>query len=141
MHKSLDTFTHFLFDNLKDGAGVVIPVHQMRQDALKPALSAMQMNAVNIQIGSPDFNVAESSIDVSLHVCNDNELIAIDWAEQLVRLLDLAAYVPKMDYSNPATPVATGGWIFWDTHIRFRPITKNGYAHFYAPVTLHHHFS
>jgi hypothetical protein len=141
MHRSLDTFTHYIADNLKDASVVAIPVHQMRYDVNRPDAAAMQMNAVNIQIGNPVFDVSASSLDIHINVINDNELVALDWMEQLQRLLNAAACTPKLDYTVPASPVAVGGWIYWATKVTFRPITNSGYSHFFCTVTLHHHFS
>jgi len=131
-----DTFLHFLADNL---AGITI--HPIRFEKDVPDTSTLQVNAVNVNFLHPRLDVHVSSQLVSIDILHESELTAVDWAEQLARLMQKAAKTPKLNYTVPLSPVATGTDIYWDTEVRFRPVVADYYFHLSATVLLHHRFS
>jgi hypothetical protein len=125
----------FLSDNL-----VGVSVHALRYDKNKPELSVFQQNALNVSFLDMDFDTQPSSIMASLDLIFDKELDAVDAAQTVMTLLNSAATTPKLDYTNPASPVPVNGWIYWSTNVRFRHVVADDYSHFNATITLNHRF-
>lgn len=136
MRDAIDSFLKFLSTNLSG-----VPVHAMRFDKNKPELSVFQQNALNVHFLNMGFDTKPSTITVSLDLIYDRELDAVDAAQAVMRLMNSAASTPKLDYTNPASPVPTKGWIYWGTNVTFRPIVSDTYAHLNATITLTHYFS
>jgi|SRR5581483_1827717 len=134
MRNTRDSFLHFLADNL-DG----IPVHNIRRDPNKPDADKIQVNAVNVHFldVAPDTQVGNTTVVID--VINDDELTALSWVNQVWTLLSSAFFTPKLDYSNPESPVSTGTNIMWDRHkVRFRVIVSDFYYHHSCVLTLQH---
>lgn len=125
MRQCRDTFLHFLADNL--GA---IPVHNVRRDLSNPGADRYQMNSVNVKFldVSPSVHIAETLVEIA--VINDDELTALAWLKSVFDLLSSAYETPKMDYTVPASPVATGTMIYWDTNLKFRYIANSNDFYF-----------
>lgn len=75
---------------------------------------------------------------VEIAVINDNELTALTWLKRVVDILRSAYFTPKLDYTNPAVPVAVGTNIYWEFGGRFRPVYNEHYCDFRAVLTLRH---
>jgi hypothetical protein len=132
----MDSVLRFLADNL-----VGVPVHAMRFDKNNPASTVFQQNALNVDFLDMVFDTRPSTMTVSFDLIYDKELDAVDAAEKVMTLMNSAAYTPKLDYTNPLSPVAVNGWVYWGTNVRFRQIVADEYAHFNATLMLHHYHS
>lgn len=135
MRSARDTFLHYLSDNLPG-----LTINFVHRDATNPNNSKPQINAVNVlfftDLLSPHVSRMQSSIDV---LYND-ELQAVDAAQQVVALLQAAAMTPELDYTNPASPVATGTNIYWNPFtITFKTVSSDVYFHYSCTLAISHH--
>src|SRR5690349_20942054 len=102
MRQCRDTFLRFLADNLTG-----ITLHNVRFGTSNPADARYQVGAVNVKFLDTDPNPHIGQTTVEICVMNDDELTALDWVKQVYDILSSAYYTPKMDYTNPNSPVAT----------------------------------
>ena len=134
-----DTFLRYLADNLPQ-----LTIHNIRVDKDDPKLNEIMLNAVNVTFHNSDF-VGPSELSqtlVTVDVINDDELVAIDQAEQISQLLFTAAFAPLMDYTVPASPVQIGNErLFWDLSLRFKPVHAENFFHLSTLLHLEVHFS
>lgn len=134
-----DTFLHYLSDNLDN-----FTVHNLRVDKSNPKLNDIMLNAINVTFHNSDF-VGPSGISeqlVTVDVIYDRELDAIDAAEQVSRLLFMAAYAPLLDYTVPASPVQVGNErMFWSLSMKFKPVHADNFFHMSALMHLQVHFT
>lgn len=134
MRNVRDSFLHFLADNLTG-----VPIHPVRRDMNDPKSDKLQGNALNVQFSNTSFGVAQSTQVVNLDILNDNELVVVQWTEQLWRLLSSSFYTPLLDYTDPLNPVSTGTNIMWDRNgVRFSPIWDDYYYRYLCPLSLHY---
>lgn len=134
-----DTFLHYLADNLP-----TLKIHNLRVDKSDPKLNEIMLNAVNVSFHNSDFSGPSqlSETILTIDVINDNELIALDQAEQISQLLFKAAYAPLMDYTVPASPVQISNErLFWNLALRFKPVHAENFFHLSALLHLQVHFS
>lgn|SRR6185437_2073136 len=135
MRKTRDTFLHFLSDNLTG-----VPLHTVRADSSNPSMARYQTDAVNVKFldVSPNWQIGSTLVEIAV-IAND-ELDALTWVQSVYALLSSAYYTPKLDYTNPANPVATGTNIYWDVDIKFRTVlTSNDFYYDYrCLLTLRH---
>lgn len=133
MRATTESFLQFLSDNL-----VGIPIHAVRKDTNQPDAEKLQVNALNVSFLNPTFDVHVSELIAVLDVTNENELTALDWMESVWKLLTISAETPKLDYTNPASPVALGDLLYWPTKILFRPIHSPFYTHYHCRMPIKH---
>jgi hypothetical protein len=134
-----DTFLRYLADNLPS-----LTIHNIRVDKDDPQLNEIKLNAVNVAFHNADFAGPSelSQTLVTVDIINDDELIAIDQAEQVSQLLFKAAFAPLMDYTVPGSPVQIGNErLFWSLSLRFRPVHAENFFHLSALLHLEVHFS
>lgn len=136
MRASHDTFLHLLADNLDPS----IPVHAVRRDPSDPAADDLQMNAVNVNFMTMDFDIHIGIIQVSIDVLNDDQLAAMDVTKAVWNILSAAFFTRKFDYSS-GSPVAVqpATNLYWKTAIKFRPVKNSYYYHYTCLLTIHHH--
>jgi hypothetical protein len=128
-----DTFLHFLADNL---AGIT--VREIRYDKDDPNASVLMTNALNVTFLNRSYDTKLSDVQLTLDVCHDDGLTAIDWEEQIATLLQKTAWTEVQDYSgsNPTQLVHQN--VFWSSKVQFRPVVAEYYYHSTATITLNH---
>jgi hypothetical protein len=134
MRQTRDTFLHLLADNLDPS----IPVHALRVDSQSPDGNLHQQNAVNVKFlsTSPNWQVGDTLVEIAvMHV---DELTALSWTKAVFDIIGAAYYTPKLDYTDPANPIATGTNIFWDRKITFNPVYSENYYDYRCLLTLNH---
>jgi len=103
-------------------------------------MARYQTDAVNVKFldVSPNWQIGSTLVEIAV-IAND-ELDALTWVQSVYALLSSAYYTPKLDYTNPANPVATGTNIYWDVDIKFRTVlTSNDFYYDYrCLLTLRH---
>lgn len=136
MRASHDTFLHLLADNLDPS----IPVHPVRVDPTNPGAGELQMNAVNVQFLTMDFDIHVGLLAVSIDVVNDSQLTAMDVTKSVWNILSAKFFTQKMDYSSGSpVPVVPQTNLYWKTGIKFRPVKNDFYYHYTCLLALHHH--
>lgn len=136
MRNCRDSFLMFLSDNL---AG--IPIHAVRRDSGNPNADLLQTGAINVKFLDPTFDNQVADQPVAIDVLHDDELTALDWTQQLWNLLSTRFFTEMYDYTNPASPVATGYVIFWNRRLRFRQLESPYYSHFHIRMSLNFHLT
>ena len=139
MRAARDTFLHYLKDNLPS-----LTFNNLRVDKQNPKLNEIMVNAVNVAFHNSDFSGPSelSSLLATVDVINDNELTALDQAEQIANLLFKAAYAPLLDYIVPSSPVQISNErLFWNLTLRFKPVHSENFFHMSALLHLSVHVS
>lgn len=135
MRQTRDTFLHFLSDNLASSS---ITVNNVRLDINQPGVEKYMTNAVNVKfLDINPLNIIGDTV-VEISVINDTELTALTWLKKVTDILTSAYFTPKLDYTNPASPVAVGTNIYWDFSLRFRPIYNEFYCDYRCNLSLRH---
>jgi hypothetical protein len=129
-----DTFLMLLKDNLSSS----IPVKNIRFDKNDASAEFLSANTVNVKFQNAGYSNVLSDQTVTIDIVHDDELTALDWTKAVTDILLANTTAPKLDYTNPASPVATGTQLYWDPRIRFTPITDGNYARFSASMLLRH---
>jgi hypothetical protein len=138
MRNARDTFLRFLIEH-PNLAGIT--VHGIRKSKQLSETEFVQNNAINVEF-SGFFFAKDNRQMVFIDVCNDDELIALDWAKKVADALRTAGYTPLFDYSTDP-PVSVGGILRWEanTTISFRKIVTDdpdGYARLHTQLIIHH---
>lgn len=117
-----------------------MPLHNVRTDSKVPGSEKYQSNAVNVKFLDVSPNPQIGNTVVEICIIADDELDALTWVNQVYGLLSSAYMTPKMNYTVPASPVATGTNIYWDRSTKFRAI-NTGFDFYYdyrCMMTLYH---
>lgn len=139
MRAARDTFLHYLSDNLSS-----LTIHNLRVDKADPKQNEIRLNAVNVTFHNSDFSGPGdlSQTLVTVDVIYDNELTALDAAEDISQLLFTAAFAPLMDYTVPSAPVQISNErLFWNLAMRFKPVHAENFYHMSALLHLFVHVS
>lgn len=137
MRSARDTFLHYLADNLTN-----LTVNYVRKDSKTPNSDKQRANAVNVWFINDLLSTHISRLQVSIDVLFYDENQAIDAVQQVVGLLQTAAYTANLDYTNPAGPVATGTNIYWNPfNITFKVVSSDLYYHYSCTLAISHHNS
>lgn len=135
MRSARDTFLHYLSDNL---SGLV--VNPVRRDSKNPNLSKPKIGAINVNFFNDLLSPHICRLQVSIDALYADEFDAIDAAQRVVKLLQSSAYTPKLDYTDPETPVPTGTNLYWNPYtITFRQVSSDLYFHYCCTLTISHH--
>lgn len=131
MRSTLDTWLHFLADNLPG-----VTIHPRRYDPNNPSLMDLQENAINVEFGDVSLDEVASQ-QVVLDIIFTDELQAYDLMQSVWNLLRAAFYTPLMDYTNPAAPVPGKGNLMWDRNsVKFRRVYADFYCHYSCTMNL-----
>jgi len=135
VRNTLDTFLMLLSTELSG-----LSFHALRFDTNVPDDAVLQINTVNVSFYSSGFSNLISTLSISLDVVYENELTGLETSQQLFELLNKRYMTEKYDYTNPSTPVPTGGMIYWDRDaIRFIKVPSEYYFHYNCTFDLKHH--
>jgi hypothetical protein len=127
-----DTFLHYLADNLPGKT-----IHYRRFDVNDPNALALVENAINVEFFDISPEVAVSTQRVALDVIFTDERTAVAAMTAVWGVL-VTHQTPLMDYSNPASPVATGSNLMW-SKVSFKRVTEQNYCHYLCLLTLQYH--
>lgn len=134
MRNSRDSFLVFLNTNLPS-----LPIHPVRRDSNNPDADIYQVNAINVKFLSPIFDNQVSKQPVSIDIIHDDELTALDWSQQFWTLISTRFYTNILDYTIPASPVATGYMLNWDRVLKFTDVMSPYYSHLHCTMNLNGH--
>lgn len=127
-----DTFIQMLIDSLTG-----ITVKEIRFDASDAQAGTIELNALNVTFLNRNYAIQPDQIQVTLDVCYDNQLNALDVEEQVAKLLQRAAFMQLLDYTNPASPASVPNkTISWKAEVSFRPVVADTYYHSTTTIVL-----
>lgn len=133
MQKVMDTFLHFIADNLP------YTIHPIRHDSEDPSSSDLQLDAINIEFLDYRPQLGSSTLRVVLDVMYNDERTAVAVVETIYDLLSAAYYTELKDYAVPSSPVEVGSNVFWDrNNVSFSRISNDNYTHYSCILTLRH---
>ena len=138
MRNSRDTFIHFLTEHPYLTG---INIHHIRKSYQLSDTEFIQNNAINVEFSNFMFDM-DNRQTVYIDICNDDEYIAVDWAQLVANALRKAGYTPRYDYST-TPPTALKGIIRWEATytVSFKKLVTDdpsGYARLHTQLTLHH---
>lgn len=126
MRNAVDSFTMFLNNEL---AGITL--HRLVNSPDYPDDGLLKQNALNVSFLTTLFDPHINLTQVSLDVLNEDEFTAISWIEQIQDLLSKRYFTPQYNWTNPASPVAVDGNLYWnEDDIIFRRIPVSHYSQY-----------
>lgn len=132
-----DTFATLLSTNLADYG---IPFHWVMFSSSDPALSRLQVGAVNLYFMGDSSEGTLDVLQTSIDVVHQEERTAIYWMDILTNsILRKSGITKHYNYDTPSSPTEETGNIIWDIRgLNWTYVANDNYCHYNCTFDLIH---